>query len=163
MKCVESRLFGSMKKYLLGAAGVIALALVVVLFVLPGKKTRPDAVTPDGTAVQFQMLRVANVCNRFIESHRRLPASFEELAQFSRGIQDEINEKELILPRDKQPMVIRYGLKLPPPRALRETDTDGPILAHEQTGVNGRRFVVFAGSNRVVEIDDGVFQQSVQP
>ncbi len=143
-----------MKKYLLGAAGAIALALAVVLFVLPGKKTRPDAVTPDGTSVQIQLLRVANVCQVFNESRGRLPANFEELVKFSRAIQDEINEESLILPRDKQRMVIRFGVKLSAPGKQ--------ILAHEQTGFNGRRYVIFAGSNVVAEIDEGEFQESLR-
>ncbi len=143
-----------MKKYLLGAAGAIALALAVVLFVLPGKETRPDAVTPDGTVVQFQMLRVANVCQHFNESHGRLPASFEELIQFSRGIQNEITEESLILPRDKQRMVIRFEVRL--------SVQSKQILAHEQTGFNGRRFVIFADSNLVAEIDEMEFQESMR-
>lgn len=143
-----------MKKYSLGAAGVIALALAVILFLLPGKKTRPDAVTPDGTSVQFQMLRVANVCRVFNESRGRMPANFEELIQFSKGIQDEITEESLILPRDKQRMVIRFGVKLSTP--------EKQILAHEQTGFNGRRFVIFAGGNGVAEIDEEEFQKSLR-
>jgi len=145
-----------MKKYLLGAAGVIALALAVVLFVLPGKKTRPDAITPDGTSVQVQLLRVANVCQLFNESRGRLPATFEELVQFSREIMDEIKEESLILPRDKQRMVIRYGVKLSAP------GKQNPILAHEQTGFNGRRFVIFAGSNAVAEINEVEFQKNLR-
>ena len=145
-----------MKKYLLGGAGAIALVLAVVLFVLPGKRTRPDAVTPDGTKVQIQLIRVANFYRLFGELRGRSPASFEELAQFSREFQDEIQEDSLILPRDKQRMVIRYGVTLSAP------GKQTPILAHEQNGFNGRRFVVFAGSNGVAEIDEMEFQKRLR-
>ena len=159
-------------KILIGLA-VAAVGIGVVLLVtqLPNSKT--DAVTLDGSAVQSRLGSVGSLYASYRESRGRSPASLEELVEFGRKLKEPVifNEEFLTLPRDKQLMVIRYGLKLPPPRARQQTDgegpifggIDGPILAHEQTGVNGRRFVVFAGSNRVAEVDDGTFQQSVQP
>ncbi len=158
-------------KMLIGLA-VAAIGIGVILLAVK-PTSRSVAVTLDGTAVQSRLGSIGYLYALYRESRGRSPASLEELNEFGRKLREPswFNEEFLRLPRDKQPVVIRYDLKLLPPRARQETDgegpifgtIDGPILAHEQSGVNGRRFVVFAGSNRVAEVDDGVFQQSVQP
>jgi len=147
-----------MNKYALGGAASIALALGLFLL-LTGEKTRPDAVTPDGTNVQVHLLEVGNIYRLFQDSRRRSPASFEELVLFSRGLEldSALKEESLLLRRDKQPMVIRYGVKLSGP------GKQGPIVAHEQTGFNGRRFVIYSGStNLVEEVDEATFQKGLQ-
>ena len=64
-------------------------------------------------------------------------------------------EKMFVSPRDGQPYVVRYGTKLPPP---------GPqgasIVAYEQTGVSGRRYVAYATAG-TAEIDEATFRQLV--
>lgn len=39
--------------------------------------------------------------------------------------------------RDKSPYTIRYGINFPPP-----DPSGGPVVAHESTGVDGKRYVV---------------------
>jgi hypothetical protein len=154
--CRVTPVLSMKKKYLLGAAGALALAFAVVLFVLPGKKTRPDAVTPDGTKVQIQLIRIANFYRLFLDTKGRSPVSFEELVQLSREFHDEIKEESLILPRDKQRMVILYRVARSAP------GKQDPIVAHEQSGFGGRRFVVFLDSNRVTELTEAEFRKNMQ-
>jgi hypothetical protein len=159
----------------LGAAFVIAAAGAIILLVMR-PKSRPDAVTLEGTAVQGRLSAVGHLYAQFREARGRSPDSLEEFVQFGRQLPGSngpivFDEAYLTLPRDKQIMVIRYGLKLPTPPPRPEmggdgpvfTGENGPILAYEQTGVNGRRFVVFAGSNRVEEVDEEAFKQHVGP
>jgi hypothetical protein len=56
-------------------------------------------------------------------------------------------------PHHKKPLVIRFSLKLP---------LDGQVVAHEQEGVKGRRFVVLGGSARVEQVDDVRFKEMVK-
>lgn len=159
------------KALMLGIAVAIVGVGVVVLAMKP--KSNTDAVTLDGTAVQARLGSVGNLYAMYLESRGTSPATLEDLVVFGRKLKDPIifNEEFLTLPRDKQRMVIRFSLKLPAPRPRNASDGDGPIfstydgpiLAHEQTGIHGRRFVVFAGSNRVTEVDDVTFQKNLQP
>ncbi|HXG12572.1 MAG TPA: hypothetical protein VNK04_22640 [Gemmataceae bacterium] len=51
--------------------------------------------------------------------------------------------------------MIRYGLPL-------RANQRGPVvIAHEQEGLDGRRFVVYAGSHGVEEVDDARFKELV--
>ncbi|MSQ97668.1 MAG: hypothetical protein EXR98_24395 [Gemmataceae bacterium] len=165
-----------MNKYVrIGLGAAIGLALAIILLVTQ-PKSRSDAVTLDGTAVQGRLSSVGYLYALYRESRGRSPASLEELIEFGRKLPGPdgpivFDQEYLTLSRDKQLMVIRFNLKLPAARARQASDgegpifssIDGPILAHEQTGINGLRFVIFAGSNRVEEIDDAKFQQSMEP
>lgn len=64
-------------------------------------------------------------------------------------------EPLFVSPRDQQPYVVLYGVKLPPP-----SPTGSPVIAYEKDGVGGRRFVAFANAG-VEELDDARFGQLV--
>lgn len=63
-------------------------------------------------------------------------ASLAEILQ-ERGVRDLTVDDVLVSPRDGMPFVIRFGTKI-------ETSGSRTILAHEQHGQNGRRFVLTA-------------------
>ena len=156
----------------------IALSLVgiVIFWVIRSQQPRLDTVTPAGTAVQGRMKSVAWVYEFFHQARGRSPESLEELVQFGREIPGPVGpvvltEEVLRLPRDQQLVVIRYRLALPasPPRDVRDgagpllSGTNGVVLAHEQTGINNKRFVVYAGSHLVEEVDEATFLQLTKP
>lgn len=64
-------------------------------------------------------------------------------------------EQLFVSPRDKQPYVVCYGAKLPPPGP-----SGSPVVAHEKDGVEGRRFVAFSNGG-VDELDDARFRELV--
>lgn len=140
-----------------------ALRNVILLGVIlaAGCSSAKDAevVTPDGTATQGRLTAIAWLYGLHVELKQRSPANYEELRVFAEtlpaahGGPSGLAEPYLISPRDKKPLVIRYGLK---------PGLDGQVLAHEQEGVNGRRFVVLGGSARVEQVDDARFRELVK-
>jgi hypothetical protein len=69
-----------------------------------------------------------------------------------------LTDEFLISPRDNKPIVIRYGLDL-----SQESAGSEPILAYEQDGYHGRRFVVYARTGNVEEIDEAQFGDFMKP
>lgn len=117
-------------------------------------------VTPDGTATQGRLTTIAWLYGLHVELKQRSPANYEELRAFAEtlppahGGPSGLAEPFLVSPHDKKPLVIRYGLKPP---------LEGQVVAHERDGVNGRRFVVLGGSNRVEQVDDAGFREICGP
>lgn len=153
-----------------GAALALAALVGIVRFATRETPPPPNAVTPDGTAVQSRLQSLGHLHSLFHEARGRTPNSLAEFLEFGRKLPGPIgpivfDEASLILPRDRQPVVIRFGLLLPPARTRQPGDgngalfveENGPVLAHEQTGAGGRRFLVYSRSNRVEEVDDGAF------
>ena len=58
-------------------------------------------------------------------------------------------------PRDKQPLQIRYGV------AVTNLGSNAPLIAHEQTGVGGKKLAVFA-NGKVQELDDAALKQATE-
>jgi hypothetical protein len=91
------------------------------------------------------------------------PKSAKELKDFAlsvppmmlpaEGIDPSDREAVFTSDRDGQPFVILPGVVI---RGM--TGTAAPVVAHEQTGVGGKRLVVFANA-KVEEADDGRLQE----
>jgi hypothetical protein len=143
-------------------AGFLGLAAVagVVLYLLASPGRHPDAVTPDGTVTQTRLTSLAEVYALHATLRKRAPASFEELRAFAASLTPQhggpitLSEDRLTSLRDGRPLVVRYGLSL-------AGAAPGTVVAHEQDGVNGRRFVVFAGAGRLEEVDEARFRELV--
>jgi hypothetical protein len=58
-------------------------------------------------------------------------------------------------PRDKQPLQIRFGV------AVTNLGRNAPLLAHEQTGVRGKKLAVYANS-KVEELDEAGLKQALE-
>lgn len=152
------------------AGAALTLLVDIVRFAFRESPPPANAVTPDGPAVQSRLQAIGYLHSLFHEARGRTPTSLAEFVEFGRRLPGPIgpivfDEPSLILARDRQPVVIRFGLQLPPARTRQPGDGDGaifveengPVLAHEQTGAGGRRFLVYSRSDRVEEVDDGTF------
>jgi hypothetical protein len=60
-----------------------------------------------------------------------------------------------VSPRDKQPLQVRYGV------AVTNLGRGAPIIAHEQTGVKGKKLAVYA-NNKIEELDDAGLKQALE-
>jgi hypothetical protein len=151
----DRKRFGVLAGFLALAAGV-----GVVLYLLLAPARRPDAVTPEGTVTQTRLTSLAEVYALHGQLRKRPPASFEELRAFAAALTPRhggpiaLSEDRLTSLRDGRPLVVRYGLSV-------AGAAPGPVVAHEQDGANGRRFVVFA-ANRIEEVDDARFNELVR-
>ena len=148
-----------------------------VLAVLAGagcSGPNPDVVTVGGTATQLRLATLSELYTAFTDVRGRSPADFAEMRAFgaalppSQGGPIEVSEAFLVSPRDGAPLVVRYKAPLRPDPARRSGSAppgtvveNGPVVAYEQGGVSGRRFVVFGGSNRVEEVDESRFKELV--
>jgi hypothetical protein len=157
------------RRVLLGTAAFAAVALGLFLFFASGKSPPPDAVSLSGTATQGRFTAIGYLFGEFVKTRHRSPASFEELVQFGKqlpfeqGGPIEFTEAFVTSPRDMKPIVIIYGLgSLKLWSGQKNGGKDGPIVAHEQSGVGGRRFVVFLDSNRVTELTEAEFKKNIQ-
>jgi hypothetical protein len=156
---------------------------LVLVFLLPlaglplGCRGRPDAVSPDGSVVQARLTGVYWLCRRFSQKRRQPPANAEELREFGANLPAieggpvVLTEEFLLSPRDRKPIQIRFGVRIPA-SSSRNADggddgaaapkiEDGPVLAYEQDGFEGRRFVIYAGSGRVEEVNEVRFKELV--
>jgi hypothetical protein len=133
-------------------------------------RSSPDAVSPQGTMVQRQLTSVHWLYAKYLEKRQKTPADLADLRAFGEMLPSveggpiSLTEDFLVSPRDKKPLVIRFGVtSREPPRKVAEDAPpilpDGPLLAHEQDGERGKRFVVYAGSGRVEEVDETRFQE----
>ena len=64
-------------------------------------------------------------------------------------------ESLFVSPRDGQPYVVRYGLKFGGP-----SPGGSPVVAYEQTGVGGYRYVAFAVGG-AEQVDEKRFRELV--
>lgn len=128
-----------------------------------GSAPPADRVTPEGTVVQSRLTAVHTLFRIFRSDHERSPKDMQEINDFGaklpsdRGGPVSLNPAFLTSPRDKEPLVVRFGLEFPD-----DPNADGPILAYEAKGYEGRRFVIYALSGRVELLDDvDVIQQAM--
>ncbi|MBA4067725.1 MAG: hypothetical protein C0501_29300 [Isosphaera sp.] len=140
---------------------VLAAGAGVAVYLLASPSRHPDAVTPEGTVTQTRLTSLAEVYALHGTLRKRPPASFEELRAFAAALSPQhggpitLSEDRLTSLRDGQPLVVRYGLPL-------AEAAPGPVVAHEQDGAGGRRFVVFVGTRRVEEVDEARFRELVR-
>ncbi|WP_439625611.1 hypothetical protein [Gemmata sp.] len=144
--------------------------LVVLACVLAAGCSRPppEAVTMDGTITQTRLTGVQKLYALFAEKKGRAPANLEEMNAFGASLPagdgGPITVPAVLLksPRTQGPIVVRYGLPVPPAKGAHPGKIpDGPVVAFEQEAVGGRRFVVYAGTARVEEVDEARFKELV--
>lgn len=162
---------------------VVLVAAAVCGLALGCESASPvDLVTPEGTIVQTRLTAVHSLYRKFRADKGRSPRDLEEINDFGRNLPVErggplvLTAAFLRSPRDKSPLVIRFGLQFSDesaddarPESLTADSTtspgtadDGPVLAYESEGFEGRRFVIFAVSGRIEQLDDvDVIQQAM--
>jgi len=64
-------------------------------------------------------------------------------------------DEYFVSPRDKQPLQIRFGV------VVNNLGRNAPLVACEQTGVKGKKLVVYA-NNRVEELDEATLKQTLE-
>lgn len=137
------------------AAFGISLAVVVVG--CSGFKS-DEIVSVDGTAVQRRLTSVHWLYTHFNQHRGKPPATMDELRVYGEKLPELQGGPIILTPefltssRDKKLIRVRFGFTLP-------KDGDGPILATEEDGAKGRRFVIYAVSGRVEELDDARWQE----
>jgi hypothetical protein len=142
-------------KRVLSLAVISCSLLLAVLSIGCGSRARPAA------PGEKNIRALAVFYGRYIGSHRGQPpaneAAFKAFVKSLKpediaGMVDGATDAEtlFISPRDKEPFVIRYGLR-PGPGAPE-------VLIHEKNGLNGRRLVAL-GLGAVEEVDATRFAQ----
>lgn len=114
--------------------------------------------------VESNLKCLAVFYGRYIQQHRgQTPPNAEEFKKFITGLRpEELKawkitdvDKAFASPRDGQPYMVRYAIALSPP------GTSGvPVVAYEQQGVRGRRYIANA-LGAVEEVDEARFRQLV--
>lgn len=148
------------------------LAIVAALGAAGCSKPAGDLVTPEGTGTRRRLTAAFTLYTAYLDKKGRSPLTADELSAFgeklptTEGGPVSLTPEFMVSPRDKQAIVVRYGLPLKPtPKPPAGQDppppTEGPVLAYEAAGVNGKRFVVFAGTGRVDELDEAAFRAAV--
>ena len=101
------------------------------------------------TPEEKQMSSLAVYFGKFISRNKgQAPASEKQLKDFIAAQDDKADlDKLFTSPRDKEPVVVRYGLK---------STGATTVMAHEKTGVAGKRFVALA-TGQVREVDEAEF------
>jgi hypothetical protein len=79
---------------------------------------------------------------------RSLPSFVVEMNEVDPNAIDTVFVSE----RDKEPFVVRYGISI-----SGISGTSAPLVAHEKTGKNGKRLVVYANA-KVEQLNDAQFQ-----
>jgi len=136
---------------------VIALPLLICAGGCSGPK-REEIVTVDGTAVQRRLTSVHWLFNHYKQHRGTAPATMDDLRVYGEKLPSleggpiVLTEEFLTSSRDKKPIRVRFGKAMP-------NAGDDTLLAHEEDGVNGRRFVIYAVSGRVEELDVERFQE----
>jgi hypothetical protein len=140
---------------------LIAAVALTVLGSLGCQSELPDRVTPEGTVVQSRLTAIHWLYSTFRQKRNRTPKDAAELQKFGlelpsvEGGPVSLTDAFLVSPRDQKPIVVRYGLDLSTSNTGKE-----PLLAYEEDGVNGRRFVVYAVSGNVTELDSAAFEEA---
>src|SRR5438046_2088009 len=100
---------------------------------------------------------VAELYCDYAFAHRNTgPPDEQSLKKHARGMDSrnieslgiDINRLDEVFtsPRDQQPLAVRYGL------AVSNLGQNAPLVAHEQTGVRGKKLAVYA-NGRIEELD----------
>jgi hypothetical protein len=147
------------------------LGMAIAGLVGCAKAPPPETVSPNGSATQNRLTTIGWLYTLHVDLHGKPPTNYADFNRFAEklspanGGPSALPEPFLISPTDGKPIVIRYGIKFPPDPNRSKTaglPADGPIVAHEEVGANGRRFVVFAGSSRVEQLDEEQFREKVK-
>lgn len=123
-----------------------ALSGIVLICLAVGMGCRSTPAPAQGSDSEIKKLGI--ICMRFVGKHRgKAPVDRAELDTFL----EELGQKELAVmgiskpdavfhsSRDNQPIVIRYGITIPPPGPGLPT-----VIAYEKEGFGGQRLVAFA-------------------
>jgi hypothetical protein len=107
-------------------------------------------VTPE----EKQMSNLAVYFGKFTSRNKGLaPSNEKQLKDFILSQDDKADlDKLFTSPRDKEPVVVRYGLKATTPTT---------VMAHEKTGVGGKRYSAMA-IGQVREVDEAEFKELVK-
>jgi hypothetical protein len=140
-----------MKRFLLPTV-VVLTALAVPL--LPGCAPAPDV----DEMVKANLMQIAKGYLMILSYNRRPPKDMEEL----RAAVNDLHrldmgvpvDEALVSPRDKQPLVIVLGAN--------SSDPGDSILAYEQEGLNGQRWIVTMGAD-VKQLPDAEFAKAKFP
>ena len=137
---------------------LVAQTLCLALVALVGCSSRPEPPPP----AEVHLKALAVFFGRYLGQHRgQSPRDEKELKEFintmpaddlkSLGV--ESVDAVFVSPRDNQPYVVKYGepVGMPGPQGF-------PVVAHEQTGVGGKRYVAFAMGD-VQLVDEERFKQ----
>ncbi len=145
----------------------IALGTLALLAVGCGGRD-PNVVAPEGSVVQTRLATIFQLYTLFVNAQGRAPQNAAEFQQFtealppSQGGPIKLTPEFLTSLRDRQPLVIRYGLPLRPDRRPIDDAAgnragpavlNGPVIAHEREGFGGNKFVVYAGSGRIEAVE----------
>jgi hypothetical protein len=131
--------------------GLLALSLLAAG--CSGQKIKEKPLTPE----ELNLQKFGRLCREYRARQGKAPADAEQLKSWAKQQkQDAISkmgiddlEKVLVSPRDNQPYVL---VRLPMGQ--------GPVMAHEKTGVGGKRLVLSSGGS-VYELGEEEFQKTV--
>lgn len=138
--------------------GLLCLSMLAFLGGCGGGGSKPQP------KAEAHLQALAVFYGRYLSQNRGRPAADEKafkqfLAKFnpseftSFGLSS--SDEMFASPRDHQPYVVRYNVPIGPP------GPQGPsVVAYEQTGVGGKRYVAF-GLGGVEEVDEARFRQLV--
>ena len=88
---------------------------------------------PSEPAEALHIKKVYSLCNEYRGANNKAPASLDELKKWATA-QGKAQDADFSSPRDGQPYVI---VAVPPPINM--------VILHEQTGKDGKRYVVNIG------------------
>jgi len=117
-------------------------------------------------AAAANLKAVASMYTEYAGAHSNSgPPDLDSLKKFARtidwrtlgslGVDLNRLDEFFVSPRDKQPLQIRYGL------AVTNLGLNAPLIAHEQTGVGGKKLAVYA-NNKIVELDEAALKQAIE-
>ncbi len=113
--------------------------------------------------VETRLRRLATFFGRYVAAHQgQSPSGPDELKNFVKTakLDEQLNvsdvEEVFVSPRDEKPFVVRY--KTP----MTVAGTHVPVLAHEEDGLNGKRFLAYANT-KVEELDQRRFEAALNP
>jgi len=125
---------------------------------------------PGASETEQQLRRIARVYGTYQGAHRgAVAANEQELKDWIASLPEE-QQKLLgmsggdsvwVSPRDNQPFVIRFGQEAGPPAMGPPSEVKDPILVHEKTGQDGKRYVVF-NSLRTALLDQTAFEEALK-
>jgi hypothetical protein len=107
-----------------------------------------------GLYVQYSMTH-QNVGPPNEETLKKYARSLDTLTLAGAGVERARLDEYFVSPRDKQPLKVLYGT------GVTNLGRSAPMVAHEQTGVRGKKLVVYA-NNRIEELDEAGLKQAIE-
>jgi hypothetical protein len=138
---------------------VAALGPAVLVLLASSPGCGPPAAKPEPDA-KVRLTKILRLYQLYVDKNKKGPADESALREFGGTLTPEQRDESLIgddldtiftSPRDGQPYVIRYGLKIDPGGATR-------AVAWEATGKDGKRFVALT-MGYVEEYNDATFRK----